>query len=106
MMKLVDVRKVMRIGKSYSFIVPTQILDSLRLSSNLFYVHLKDKSLVYTQDTPSKYFVKLRKVSRYRDRSYYALTIPIEYADILGIRQGDSLLIYLDGNSIVVAVGQ
>jgi len=105
-LRLIDVRKVMRIGKCYSFIVPVQILGSLRLSSNMFYVHLKDKFIVYTQDIPSRYFVKLRKISRYRDRSYYALTIPIEYANILGIRQGDSLLIYLDGNNIVVAVGQ
>jgi len=105
-LKLVDVRRVMRIGKCYSFIVPVQILDSLRLSSNMFYVHLKDRFLVYTQDTPSRYFVKLRKVSRYKNRSYYALTIPVEYVNILGIKQGDLLLIYLDGNSIVVGVEQ
>ena len=96
----VELKKVLRIGKSLSFILPSVISRSLSVNpSTRFYVFMDGDSIVYSLEPPEGTIyavVKARLQSRTRGHEYYVLTIPHTYAKVLGINVGDKVVVELD----------
>jgi len=91
------IKKVVRIGKSLSIILPTKVADILLINGNtIFYAYVVGNKIVYSLDKPSdKKFmeIKPRVQARYGDREYYAITIPAVYARVVGITEGSLVLV-------------
>jgi len=96
----VELKKVLRIGKSLSFMLPSQISRFLGVKpTTTFYVFMDGDTIVYSLEPPEGVVfvkVKARIQSRSGGHRYYALTIPYTYAKVLGINVGDKVVVELD----------
>ena len=103
---LVCVKKVVRIGRSLSFILPSSFARHLSVSSStFFYVFCSNEGIVYSLEPPEDMdylSVKSRVQARVKGHEYYVLTIPHAYASRLGISEGDEILVKLEGRRIVL----
>jgi len=104
-------KRVSRIGKSLSIILPSSMARSLGIeSSTVLYAYAEGGRIVYSLNPPDKpvpfIVVKPRVQSRYRNIRYYALTIPSLLAKELGIREGDSVSIRCGEGRIYVSKGE
>lgn len=95
-------RRVARIGSSLGVEVPSWLAG--RLADRVLYVYIDGDSIVFsTEPVLDRYIlsIKPRKYTRYRDRLYYALTIPSVFARELGISEGAVLVFEVRDNIIV-----
>ena len=97
----VELKKVLRIGKSLSFVLPSAIARALGITPETrFFVFIDSSTntIVYTLRQPNTLYttVKARLQSRTKGHRYYVLTIPYTYATILGINEGDKVIVELD----------
>jgi len=103
---LADIKKVARIGRSLSFILPSSFAKLLGVSSStLFYVSCGDGCVTYSLEPPEgrHYFaVKARVQARFGSHEYYVLTIPRRCAEGIGVSEGDEVLVRLEGGRILL----
>jgi len=93
---LVCVKKVVRIGRSLSFILPSSFARFLGVSSStLFYVSCGDGCVKYSLDPGDghRFVVKARVQARFGSHEYYAITIPRRCAESMGVSEGSSILL-------------
>ncbi|RLG50043.1 MAG: hypothetical protein DRN90_00270 [Thermoproteota archaeon] len=61
-------------------------------SVTMLYAKLCDSGILYsTTPVDSGIPIKIRVQTKYKDRAYYAITIPKQYVDALDIQEGDTL---------------
>jgi len=86
--------------------IPRYILDFTEISPHeeLFCWSEGDKVAFSTEGKEGVLMqrVKLRAVSRYKDREYYMLTIPMRFARELGIKKGDYVLLAIGKRHLYV----
>jgi len=90
-------RRVRRVGSSYTVFIPVMFSEVLDLDGLSFmYAFLDGNRVVYSEGfREGARKVKLRAQARYRDRVYYAITIPKAFAERLGIGEGDVVALEL-----------
>ena len=103
----VTVKRVRRIGKSLSFILPSVMSRFLRIfGGRIFYVYIDDGGrLVYSLGQPrdrKAVKIKPRVQARHGDHEYYAITVPAEYSYDADIREGSKVVIKCGIDGLVV----
>ena len=85
------IRRIRKIGNSYSVLIPKILSDILKIDGNTFlYSHLDGDKIVYSKNfKEGSRKVKVRVQVKHKDREYYSITIPMKYAQKLGIEDGD-----------------
>lgn len=111
-MSVVEVlKRVSRIGKSLSVILPSSMARSLGIEpSTVLYAYVDGNRIVYSLNPPDRPVpfveVKPRVQSKYKSIRYYALTIPSVLAKELGIGEGDYVVVRCGEERIYVGRGK
>jgi len=88
-------RRVRKVGSSYTVFIPVMFSEALD-GLSFMYAYLDGNRVVYSEGfREGARKVKLRAQARYKDRVYYAITIPKAFAERLGIVEGDVVALEL-----------
>ena len=95
-------KRVMKIGTSLGISIPSELAG--RLVGRIIYTYIEDNKLVFSmKPVYNKYIISIRarQYTRFRDKIYYALTIPAMFARQLGITMGSVLMLEVKDDTIV-----
>jgi len=98
--KIIVPRKILKVGKSLCFTIPSAVFPP-----DVFYAYLSGEAIVYSSEPPSETLfltVKPRVQARFRNRTYYVLTVPAEYARALGITKGMHVHVEVSDGKLVL----
>ena len=110
-MAVIEVTKRVRVvGTSLSFELPASMARAMGVESyTTVYVCVSGGELLYSPEYPeagecdvTPHRLKPRVIARHGERKYFVLTVPSRLARVLGISEGDEVVLRLDGRKLRV----